>query len=79
MVTRAIFVVGLILYSLIVVIADAYLETALGIASVVNAGGGLVVGFGFLVPLTFNIAINPLYPRPIWYELLNATCFLESA
>jgi hypothetical protein len=37
MVTRAIFVVGLILYSLIVVIADAYLETALGIASVVNA------------------------------------------
>lgn len=76
-VSGAIFIIGPILCSLIVVIADAYLVAALGIVSVADTAGlGLVVGFGFLVPMTFNIAINPLFPRPILYGLLNAPYFL---
>ncbi|MBI1290247.1 DUF1761 family protein [bacterium] len=76
-VSGAIFVVGPLLCSLIVVIADAYLLAALGIGSVADAAVlGLIVGLGLLVPMTFNIAINPLFPRPIQYGLLNAPYFL---
>lgn len=76
-VSGVIFVVGPILCSSIVVIADAYLAIALRIASGTDAALlGLVIGFGFLVPMTFNIAINPLFPRPVQYGLLNAPYFL---
>lgn len=37
---------------------------------------GLAVGLGVLVPMTFTIAINPLFPQPILYGLLNAPDFL---
>lgn len=37
---------------------------------------GLAVGLGFLVPMTFPIAINPRFLRPILYGLLNAPHFL---
>lgn len=78
-VSGAIFIVGPILCSLVVVIADAYLVAALGISSIADAAIlGFVVGFGILVPMTFNIAINPLFPRPIRYGLLNAPYFLVS-
>jgi hypothetical protein len=76
-VSGAIFIVGPMLCSLIIVIADAYLVAAIGIASIADAAVlGLVVGFGLLVPMTFTIAINPLFPRPIQYGLLNAPYFL---
>lgn len=76
-VSGAIFIAGPLLCSLIVVIADAYLVAALRIATVADAAVlGLVVGLGLLVPMTFNIAINPLFPRPIQYGLLNAPYFL---
>lgn len=78
-VSGTIFVVGPALCSLVVVIADAYLMSALRITSISDAAVlGLVVGFGFLVPMTFNIAINPLFPRPIQYGLLNAPYFLTA-
>jgi hypothetical protein len=79
MVSGTIFVVGPALCSLAVVIADAYLISALRIASIFDAAVlALVVGFGFLVPMTFNIAINPLFPRPIQYGLLNGPYFLTA-
>lgn len=37
---------------------------------------GLLVGLGYLVPMTLNIAINPLFPRPFFYTLLNAPYFI---
>jgi hypothetical protein len=73
----AIFIVGPIVCSLLIVIGDACLVSALGISSLAEAAVlGLVVGLGFLVPMTFNIAINPLFPRPLQYGLLNAPYFL---
>ncbi|GAB1379885.1 hypothetical protein MASR1M49_27310 [Pararhodobacter aggregans] len=36
----------------------------------------MAVGLGFLVPMAFPIAINPLFRRPILYGLLNAPYFL---
>lgn len=76
-VSGAIFIVGPIICSLFTVIADACLIAALGITSLADALLlGLVVGLGFLVPMTFNIAISPLFPRPLQYGLLNAPYFL---
>jgi hypothetical protein len=76
-VSGAIYIVGPILCSLLVVIADAYLIDALGITSLTDALAlGLVVALGFLLPMTFNIAINPLFPRPLQYGLLNAPYFV---
>jgi hypothetical protein len=76
-VSGAIFIVGPIICSLITVIADAYLVRALGITSFGDAAVlGVIVGLGLLVPMTFNIAINPLFPRPLQYGLLNAPYFL---
>ncbi|WJH39389.1 DUF1761 domain-containing protein [Aliirhizobium terrae] len=78
-VSGSIFIVGPMLCSLVVVIADAYLIAVVGIVSVADATLlGLIVGLGFLVPMTFNIAINPLFPRPIQYGLLNAPYFLSA-
>jgi len=37
--------------------------------------GGLV-GVGYLLPMTLNIAINPLFPRPFYYTALNAPYFV---
>ena len=72
-----IFILGPILCGLVNVIADAYLIAAIGITAPADGALlGLIVGLGFLVPMTFNIAINPLFPRPIQYGLLNAPYFL---
>jgi hypothetical protein len=37
---------------------------------------GLLIGLGYFVPMTLNIAINPLFPRPFFYTLLNAPYFI---
>lgn len=37
---------------------------------------GAVVGVGYLAPMTMNIAINPLFPRPFRYALINAPMFI---
>ncbi|MEQ1505819.1 MAG: DUF1761 domain-containing protein [Myxococcota bacterium] len=37
---------------------------------------GAVVGLGYLVPMTFIIAINPNFPRPLLYGLVNGPFFL---
>jgi hypothetical protein len=36
---------------------------------------GVIVGIGYLVPMTVNIAINPLFPRPFYYALINGPMF----
>ncbi|SEP80829.1 Protein of unknown function [Devosia sp. YR412] len=74
-----IFILGPILCGLVNVIADAYFIAALGITHSGDAALlGLIIGLGFLVPMAFNIAINPLFPRPLQYALLNAPYFLVS-
>lgn len=37
---------------------------------------GMVVGVGYLAAMTVNIAINPLFPRPLAYALVNAPMFV---
>ncbi len=39
---------------------------------------GAIVGIGYLTPMTFTIAINPNFPRPLLYGLINALYFVVS-
>jgi hypothetical protein len=53
------------LCSLVTVISDAYLIVVLDLTTVTDTVSlSLVTGLGFLVPSTFKIAINPLFPVP---------------
>ncbi|MTD55745.1 DUF1761 domain-containing protein [Amycolatopsis pithecellobii] len=72
--------VGPLVCNLINVLASAVLFAALGITSVGDAlVFGVIVGVGYLVAMTFNIAINPNFPHPLRYGLLNAPYFLVSS
>jgi hypothetical protein len=76
-VTGMIFIIGPMACSLVTVITNGYLVAALDVSSLGDATLlGLVTGAGFLVPMVFNIAINPLFPRPLQYGLLNAPYFI---
>jgi Protein of unknown function (DUF1761) len=75
-----IFIVGPLISSLIVVITSAVLLKALSVESLGDGiAFGLIVGIGYLVAQTFNIAINPNFPRPILYGLINAPYFIICA
>jgi hypothetical protein len=71
------FIIGPAVCSLIVTITCAVLLYALQINSYGNAVGfALLVGFGFLVANTVNIAINPNMPRPLFYGLITGSFHL---
>ena len=74
---KPIFIVGPALCTLVITIASAVLLYALNIKSF----GGLVefwllIGIGYLVANTVNIAINPNIPKPILYGLISGVYHL---
>lgn len=72
-----IFIVGPLIASLLVVITTATLLRALAIDTLGDGiVFGLVVSIGYLVAQTLNIAINPNFPRPLLYTLINAPYFI---
>ena len=74
---RALFIAGPIVLSLITVITSAVLIEALEITTISDGiAFGLIVGIGYLVAQTFQIAINPAFARPLYYGLINAPYFL---
>lgn len=72
-----IFIIGPAICSLVITIASAILIYALNITSISNAiEFAFVVGIGFLVANTINIAINPNMPRPIHYGIISGAYHL---
>lgn len=72
-----IFILGPALCSLVITIANAVLFYALNISTFNEAVEfSFVIGFGFLVANTMNIAINPNIPRPIHYGIISGTYHL---
>ncbi len=66
-----IFIIGPALCSLVITIANAILFYALKISSYGSAlEFSFVVGIGYLVANTINIAINPNIPNPIQYGII---------
>ena len=73
----ALFMIGPFLCSAANIATTALLLRALGITTHGDALAlGAIVGVGYLVPMTVNIAINPLFPRPFYYSLINAPMFI---
>ena len=72
-----IFILGPALCSLIITIATAVLMHALDISSYQSATEfAMLIGIGFLVANTMNIAINPNIPRPILYGVISGAYHL---
>ena len=70
-------IVGPLVSSLVIVVTSAVLMRALEVQSLADGiAFGLIVGVGYLVAQTFTIAINPNFPRPVFYTLINAPYFL---
>ncbi|GLU49100.1 DUF1761 domain-containing protein [Nocardiopsis ansamitocini] len=68
----ALFYAGPPLASLVITITSAVLMAALGVDSYPDALlFGLIVGAGYLVANTVTIAINPNFPRPLFYSLIS--------
>lgn len=75
--TGVLSLVGPMLCLTVTTVASATMMRAFGITSYPAAFEyGLIVGFGYLLPMVINIAINPLFPRPLFYSLINAPFFL---
>ncbi|MDF1706219.1 MAG: DUF1761 domain-containing protein [Aeromicrobium sp.] len=70
-------VVGPLITSLVVVVTSAVLLRALHVEAIGDGiAFGLIVGIGYLVAQTMTIAINPNFPRPFLYTLVNAPYFI---
>ncbi|MEU4167265.1 DUF1761 domain-containing protein [Streptomyces sp. NPDC026665] len=66
------FFVGPALTCLVITFTSAIMMAALKIDNVGDAGlFGLIVGFGYLTANTVNIAINPNFPRPLFYAAIS--------
>ena len=75
--TTPLFFIGPAISSLVVTITTAILLKVLHITRVGDALMlGLIVGVGYLVATMFNVAINPNFPRPLSYAMLNAPYFV---
>ena len=74
------FIVGPLVSSLVVVLTSAVLLRALEVEQLGDGVAfGLIVGIGYLVAQTANIAINPNFPRPLLYTAINAPYFVVCA
>jgi hypothetical protein len=40
---------------------------------------GTLIGIGYILPTVANVAINPNFPRPFFYTLINAPYFIASS
>ncbi len=71
-----IFIVGPFLCGVVTTATSALLLRSLNITSYDGALlFGAVVGFGYLVANTVNVAINPNIPRPLVYGLVSGSYF----
>jgi hypothetical protein len=71
---------GPIVCVLATTVTSAILLRALDVTTVGEAlVFGLIVGIGYLTAMTFQIAINPNFPRPLYYGVLNAPYFIISS
>lgn len=71
-----IFLLGPLVCGAITITTTSFLLRALGVTDYTNGlilGG--IVGLGYLGAMTINIAINPLFPRPLLYALVNVPMF----
>lgn len=72
-------ILGPFVCNVIMIVTTAAIMRLIGINSLVDALSlGLVIGVGYLLAMCMTIAINPNFPRPFYYTMVNAPYFLVS-
>jgi hypothetical protein len=73
-------VLGPFLCNILMIVTTAAIMRMIGIVSLADALSlGLVIGVGYLLAMCMTIAINPNFPRPFYYTMVNAPYFLVSS
>ncbi|MEO1989912.1 MAG: DUF1761 domain-containing protein [Martelella sp.] len=76
----ALTILGPFLCNVVMIVTTAAIMRMIGIASLADALSlGLVIGVGYLLAMCMTIAINPNFPRPFFYTMVNAPYFLISS
>ena len=74
-----IFIVGPLICGGVVNLTDAVLLRALDAATYGDALlFGAITGAGYLIAQTVNVAINPNFPRPLFYSAISGSYFLAA-
>lgn len=77
---KLIYILGPAVCNFIAVATSAILIKVLNISSMGGAiSFGLLIGIGYVLSTCMNIAINPNFPRPFFYTLINAPYFIGSS
>lgn len=75
-----IYIFGPVVCNLFVVITSAILIRMLNVETVADAlAFGALVGVGYILSTVANVAINPNFPRPFMYTLINSPYFIVSS
>lgn len=73
----ALFIVGPLLCGAVTIAATAFLFRLLSVSTLGDALVlGAVIGIGLVGATTVNIAINPKFPDPLHYSLINVPYFV---
>lgn len=71
------FIAGPFVCGVVLTLTNAVLLRSFHVTSLVSAlSFGAVTGVGYLASTTFNVAINPNIPRPLFYGLISASFFV---
>jgi hypothetical protein len=72
-------ILGPFVCNIAMIVTTAAIMRMIGIVSFADALSlGLVIGVGYLLAMCMTIAINPNFPRPFYYTMVNAPYFLVS-
>lgn len=75
-----IYILGPVICNLFVVLTSAILIQMLKIETIADAlSFGALVGIGYVLSTVANVAINPNFPRPFLYTLINSPYFIGSS
>jgi hypothetical protein len=70
-------ILGPFVCNIVMIVTTAAIMHMIGVVSLADALSlGLLIGVGYLLAMCMTIAINPNFPRPFYYALLNAPYFL---
>jgi hypothetical protein len=65
--------------NVVMIVTTAAIMRMIGVVTLADALSlGLVIGVGYLLAMCMTIAINPNFPRPFYYTVVNAPYFLVS-
>jgi len=73
-------ILGPFVCNVVMIVTTAAIMRMIGVVSFTDALAlGLVIGVGYLLAMCMTIAINPNFPRPFYYTMVNGPYFLISS